>query len=113
METQAGIEHVGEILDVPGVDILFIGTFDLTLSLGCPGDYGHREMTRSVQKALAVAGDHGKVAGMAVPSYELAEPWIKQGVRFFETMGDVGFIAQGSAELMKRFPGHGPGVAAG
>ena len=76
-------------------------------------DYGHREMTRSVQKALAVAGDHGKVAGMAVPSYELAEPWIKQGVRFFETMGDVGFIAQGSAELMKRFPGHGPGVAAG
>lgn len=113
IETRTGLERVNEILKVPGVDMLFIGMFDLSVSLGCPAKYNHPDAVRAVQRLIASAREHGKTVGMWMPSYELAEPWVRQGVRFIEVGGDVGFIASGAANLMKSFPGHGPRMTAG
>ena len=113
IESRAGLERVDDILDVPGVDIMFIGMFDLSISLGRPADYAHPDVVAGMDRLLAAAKEHGKVAGMWAPAYELAKPWIKKGIRFFESMGDVGLVATGAAGLMSQFPGHGPRISAG
>ena len=111
IESRTGLDNVDAILAVPGVDIMFIGTFDLSVSLGFPECYDHPEIAKAIQRLIEAAQAHGKSAGMYVPSYELAEPWLKRGMRFFETAGDIRLIARGAADLMRSFPGHGPRVS--
>ncbi len=113
IESVTGLDRVDAILEVPGVDMMFIGTFDLSVSLGRPARYDHPNVVKAIDRLLGAAKEHGKVAGMYAASYEVAKPWIKAGVRFFEAAGDVGFIAKGAAELMGAFPGHGPRIDVG
>jgi 2-dehydro-3-deoxyglucarate aldolase/4-hydroxy-2-oxoheptanedioate aldolase len=113
IESRTGLEHVDEILQVTQVDIMFIGMFDLSVSMGQPARYDHPNVVKAMKRLVGAAKEHGKVAGMWAPSYEAAEPWVKKGVRFIETTGDVGFIAKSATALMKCFPGHGPKVSSG
>jgi len=113
IESRTGLEHVDEILEVPGVDIMFAGLLDLSVSLGVPTRYDHPEMTAALKRLIGAAKEHGKIAGMWAPSYEVAGHWLKRGVRFIETMGDIGFIAKGASDLVKMFPGHGPKIITG
>lgn len=113
IESRAGLDNVDEILSVPGVDMMFIGMFDLAVSLGQAGRYDNPEIAAAMEKLIDAAKQHGKIAGMWAPSFETVEPWIKRGVRFVEIMGDVGLIASGAANLMKQFPGHGPRISSG
>lgn len=113
IESRTGLDNVEEMMQVPGVDVMFVGTYDLSISLGYPGLYDHPEVIAAINKLIDTAEKHGKVTGMWTPSYEVAEPWIDRGMRFIITRSDVGFIAKGAVEFMKCFPGHGPRVAAG
>lgn len=57
VETVAGVEQAGAIAAVPGIDMVFIGTGDLALSLGCaPGDPAHDAACEAVRAACAAAG---------------------------------------------------------
>ena len=113
IESKAGLENIDDILQVPHVDIMFIGMFDLTVSLGYPAKFNNPDIVAAVELLIGAANDHGKVVGMWAPRYELAHPWIKKGVRFFEGMGDVGFLGKGAMEFVKSFPGHQPRIAQG
>ena len=113
IESRTGLENIDNILQVPHVDIMFIGMFDLTVSLGYPAKFDHPDVVAAVERLIGSAKEHGKVIGMWAPTYKLAHPWIKKGVRFFEGMGDVGFLAKGATDFVKTFPGHGPRVAQG
>jgi len=66
IETVAGVEHVEEIAAVDGIDVLWIGHFDLTTSLGTPGEFWNAEHTEAVDSVFAACRRHGKpVATMA------------------------------------------------
>lgn len=108
IETMKGVDNVDEILQVPGVDIMYVGLLDLCISCGCPGNYNNPKVVDTLSRLLDSARRHGKTAGMWVPSFEFAEPWIAKGMRFLESVGDVGFVTSGARDLMDRFPGHGP-----
>ncbi|MFB3902002.1 MAG: HpcH/HpaI aldolase/citrate lyase family protein [Acidobacteriota bacterium] len=105
IETVEGLNRVDEILEVPGVDVMFVGMFDLSVSLGCPGQYRDPRLLDAIDRLVKASVRHAKTAGIWVPDYELAKPWIERGVRFFETQGEVGFIAEGAARLVSCFAG--------
>ncbi|NJD04388.1 MAG: hypothetical protein FIA99_17740, partial [Ruminiclostridium sp.] len=107
VESRKGLLNIEEILQVPEVDIMFVGMFDLTVSLGYPGKFDHPDVLKAMKCLFETAISFGKVPGMWTPSYEIAEYWIKQGVRYFMTVGDIEYIAQGSRNMMKTYPGHG------
>ena len=46
-----------------GVDIVWLGHFDLSVSLGVPGEFGHPSFTAAVDRLLAVCRSHGKPLG--------------------------------------------------
>ena len=108
VETRTGLEHIDEILAVPGVDVMFVGCFDLSVSLGYPAKLDHPVVVKAIDQLVDAARNHRKVAGMWMPSFQAARPWTKKGVRFFELSGEIGFIAAGAADLIRQFPGHQP-----
>lgn len=64
VETAAGLDAVEEIAAVDGLDVLWIGQFDLTTSLGIPGDFGSPVFSDAVDRIVAAADAHGKHVGM-------------------------------------------------
>jgi 2-keto-3-deoxy-L-rhamnonate aldolase RhmA len=61
IETAEGIGQVGKIAAVPGVDVLWLGHFDLTNFLGIPAQFEHPKYVRAVDRLTAAARRHGKV----------------------------------------------------
>lgn len=70
IETRSGVENVEAIAAVPGVDVLWIGHFDLSCSLGIPGAFEHPDFTAATDRVEAAARRHGRGLGRLVGSVE-------------------------------------------
>jgi 2-keto-3-deoxy-L-rhamnonate aldolase RhmA len=81
IETAAGVERADEIAAVDGIDLLWIGHFDLTTSLGVPGEFGHPRHTAAVARVFAAAASAGKPVGALATSIGDAQNLIGQGYR--------------------------------
>ncbi len=63
IETVAGVEHIEEIAAVDGIDVLWIGHYDLTTSLGAPGRFWNDAHSAAVDRVFAACRSNGKVVG--------------------------------------------------
>jgi 2-keto-3-deoxy-L-rhamnonate aldolase RhmA len=89
IETAAGAENVDAIAAVPGVDCLWIGHFDLSCSLGIPGEFTHPRFTAAVDRVTAAATRHGKALGRLVTDLEAGLDCAARGFDFLAWQGDV------------------------
>jgi 2-dehydro-3-deoxyglucarate aldolase/4-hydroxy-2-oxoheptanedioate aldolase len=70
IETAAGIDHAEAIVAVDGVDLVWLGQFDLTLSLGVPGDFAAPRYTEAVAQLVSACRRAGKPLGQMVRTPE-------------------------------------------
>ena len=103
VETKKGVDNIADIVKVPLVDVVFIGTADLAISLGAPFDYNSKQFISAVDRIISVALNAGKIPGMFIPSQDFGQRWIEAGVRFIETVGELSFIASGAKTLVSDF----------
>ncbi|MGH7487855.1 MAG: aldolase/citrate lyase family protein, partial [bacterium] len=61
VEEREGYERIEEILDVPGIDVVFFGNFDLSLSLGLPGEsrWDHPVLEKALKRVVSAAHKRG------------------------------------------------------
>lgn len=81
IETASGLEEVERIAAVDGVDVLWIGHFDLTTSLGIPGQFDHPVFEEAVDRVVAACADAAKAAGIMVASVEDGRRFLERGFR--------------------------------
>jgi len=79
IESEAGIEHADEILAVPGIDAAWLGQFDLSLSLGFPGEFEHPRYVEAVERLLEACRRQGIPLGQLVASAEAGAAAAAQG----------------------------------
>ncbi|MBI1904536.1 MAG: aldolase [Planctomycetia bacterium] len=89
IESVQGIENVDAIAAVDGIDVLWLGHFDLTNSQGIPGQFTHPTFLAAVEKLLAAAKKHGKAAGMMAANVPDAKARLAQGFRCLAYGGDL------------------------
>jgi 4-hydroxy-2-oxoheptanedioate aldolase len=65
LEDREALQNVEAILEVPGVDIIFLGPSDLSQSLGHPGAADHPDVVAAMEQAFDVVLQHGRIAGSA------------------------------------------------
>ena len=103
IETAAGLEAVEEIAAVDGIDVLWIGQFDLTASLGIPGQFESETFRDAVARVLAAAHDSGKHVGMVCATVEDCRAMLDQGLSIvgfsFDTWLFEGALRSGLAAL--------------
>ncbi len=63
IETEEAVANVDEIAKVKGIDVLMIGTSDLTSTMGLPGQWGHAKVQAAYEKVGAACKKNGKVLG--------------------------------------------------
>lgn len=98
IETVRGIEQVERIAAVDGIDVLWIGHFDLTNSMGIPAQFGHPDYLRAIDRFLAACRQHGKAAGFMVSNVEEARTLLGKGFRCLAYWGDLWLYAQALRE---------------
>jgi 2-keto-3-deoxy-L-rhamnonate aldolase RhmA len=81
VETATGIENVDDILGVPGIDVGWLGHYDLTNTMGITAQFDSPAFHLAVEKLLAAAARHGKSAGFLATSVEMAREWRAKGFR--------------------------------
>ncbi len=89
VETATGIENVDRIAAVEGIDVLQVGQFDLTNSLGIPGQFEHPTYKRALDRVLDACIRNGKAAGFMATSVEEGQRLLEQGFRCIEYWGDI------------------------
>jgi 2-keto-3-deoxy-L-rhamnonate aldolase RhmA len=99
-ETKA-LAHIDEIAATPGIDVLFIGTSDLSFSLGLRGRQDHPRLDAAIAKIVAAGRRHGKVLGRPARTAEDVRRFQKQGFLFFQTVTDLDFMAAGATQFLK------------
>jgi 4-hydroxy-2-oxoheptanedioate aldolase len=101
IEHKDGVANIDEIIAVPGIDVVFIAPFDLSMSLGVPGQRDHPEVVAAIARAeeriLAAGLPMGGLAG----SPAQAKAMIERGYRMLLVAIDVGLIQSGLAAAME------------
>jgi 2-keto-3-deoxy-L-rhamnonate aldolase RhmA len=100
IETRAGLENVEAIAAVDGVDVIWLGHFDLTNFLGIPGQFSHPQYRDAVKRIAAAAKKHGKSAGYMAASAELGREYLGHGYRMIATGTDQGLLQNAIGELI-------------
>jgi len=85
VESREGVENIEEILETEGLDAVFIGTNDLSKSLGVPGQTTHPLVKEAVDKILAAGKKTGKAIGHPVRRGESPRQYIEMGCRLVGT----------------------------
>ena len=99
LETPKAIANADAIAQVPGVDVLLIGTNDLCAELGIPGQLAHAQVEDAYKKVIAACRKHGKFPGMGgVYDPKLMEKYIGFGMRFILSGSDLSFMMAGARE---------------
>jgi 2-keto-3-deoxy-L-rhamnonate aldolase RhmA len=98
IETRDGAGNAEAIAGTEGVDCLWVGHFDLSVSLGIPGQFEHPEFLAAIEATVAAAKKHRKSLGRLVPSVELGIDLYKQGFDFCCYSGDVWVLHNALAE---------------
>ncbi len=98
IETVGGVERVEKIAAVEGIDVLWIGHFDLTNSLGIPGQFDHPDFLQATDRVLAACRDHGKTAGMLAGNVDEARALLDRGFRMLAYGGDLWLYQQALAD---------------
>ncbi|MGH2617207.1 MAG: HpcH/HpaI aldolase family protein [Thermomicrobiales bacterium] len=81
IETAAGLDQVERVAAVDGIDVVWIGHWDLTVSLGISGKFDHPTYLAAVERIVAAAEAHGKAAGFMVTGVETGADLLAQGYR--------------------------------
>lgn len=107
IESGDAIKVIDEIAAVEGVDVLLIGSADLTVDMGIAGHFESEEYRGAVQSVSAACKKHGKVFGMAgVYDHPEMHDWMvnEMGVRFMLLAQDTSCVASGAARAVQAAP---------
>ena len=100
VEDADGLGQVEEIAATPGVDVIFIGTSDLSFSLGLRGDQAHPRLREAVDRIVAAGRRHGKVLGRPAGGPEDVRRFEEGGFRFFQAKTELDFMVTGAAAFL-------------
>ncbi len=95
LEEVEAIDNLEELLTVKGIDVLFIGSGDLSQSMGYPGQQTHPEVQALMEKGVKLIREAGIVAGVSCPD-SLVPKYLSMGVQYFH--GNVGSLLQTAGE---------------
>ncbi len=107
IESPLGVENCEAIAAVPGVDVLLIGTTDLSFEMGIPGQLADPRIEDAYRRVIAACRRHGKHPGMGgIYTPDLMQRYIDMGARFIVSGSDFSLLMQAAtarASLVRGF----------
>ncbi len=92
IETAPALSNVREIAAIPGVDVLFVGPSDLSMSLGIPGEFDNPLLLEAFDTVIDAAREANVVAGILAVTPERVEALAARGFTFIGVGSDASLL---------------------
>ncbi|MCI0417714.1 MAG: aldolase/citrate lyase family protein [Acidobacteria bacterium] len=90
IESHEALDHLDDIASTRGIDVLWVGQFDLTNSMGIPGDFKNSRFHSALKQVIAAAHKHGKHAAIQGGSVAQLKGWAELGFDALSYSEDIG-----------------------
>ena len=97
VETAEGLANIDAIAAVDGIDVVFVGPGDLSVSIDAFGPAGADKLTEAITTIISVTVTHGRTAGIFCASPQNVGRWAAVGASFFVLASDTMFLGAGAA----------------
>ncbi len=105
IESKAALDNIEAIAAVPGVDVIHIGTNDLSTDLGRPGELTHPDVMAAIERVVKACRKHGKFAGVGGltggDAVKRLPDVIKLGARFITSASEWNLMMAAGTERVK------------
>lgn len=98
IESVPAIEVLDDILKVDGIDAIFVGPNDLSISLGIPDQYDHPDYEAALRRIIATCQAHGTPTLTHHQTVPLTQKWLREGARFVLYSSDARTMHNGFRE---------------
>ena len=102
IEGVEGINNLEEILSVPGIDVIFIGPYDLSQSLGIPGQVNHQLVIQKMEEVIKMCQKENKAVGTFADDVKTAKKWVSLGVQYLAFSVDAGILYETSRQIVEK-----------
>jgi len=102
IEGVEGINNLDEILSVPGIDVIFIGPYDLSQSLGIPGEVNNPLVTEKMEEVVLKCKQNKIAVGTFADDIKTAKFWVSLGVQYMAFSVDVGILYDISKTIVNK-----------
>lgn len=92
VETAEGLANIAEIVAVDGIDVIFVGPGDLSVSIGALGPEHKERLDAAITTIIDASLKAGRTAGIFRPAATDAARWAEHGARFFIIASDTMFL---------------------
>ena len=92
IEGKKGLENIDSILQVEGIDIVFIGPYDLSQSMGVPGQTNHPKVLEAMKMITEKANHYNKIVGTFIETPSDLKIWKDLGLLYLSYKVDVGIF---------------------
>lgn len=99
VEGVEGVDHIDEIIAEPGVDVIFLGPYDLSQSLGIPGQVENPVVLEKMESVIAKASEKGIAIGTFADTPERAQRWIDLGIKYVAVSCDSKMLLDGARDI--------------
>ena len=103
IESVEGLKNLDEILQVDGIDGVFIGAVDLSATMGYEGNPNHPEVQKAVIHAIQRIRAAGKAAGILSTQHEAAQMYLELGTEFVAVGVDTSVLMNSLRELLAKY----------
>lgn len=102
VEGEEALNNLDEILEVEGIDILFIGPYDLSQSFGYPGETDHPKVIEAMKSIVGKSAAKGMMVGTFTDSLDAVRRWKAAGVCFLSYSVDMGIFTLACKDLVSK-----------
>jgi len=103
IETRLGLENIEEIVTAPHLDMLYLGAYDFSISLGHPGEYDHPEVRTAMEHVQTVCINAGIPFGTTPSGPQAGARWLARGARFFILGDELSMLNRAASEQMDNY----------
>ena len=101
VEARLATSDLASILGIDGLSVVFIGPYDLSTTLGLPGQFEHPKVREAIGEIVERAAERNVAVGIWVPDAKSARFWVERGVRFV-TVSNNELMLFGAASALRR-----------
>lgn len=101
IETKESVDHLDEIAAIEGVDVLFVGPTDLSISYGIPGQPDHPDLAVTIEQVIASCKANGIATAIQANDLAYARKWVEKGMQVISYSSEIGILTAGASAAIQ------------